>query len=100
MPGEITELARFIVPVRKAKIVPSILGGVIFANNASIGKVYKITPTTEKTVSVKIKKTMSGTPASKFQRIAKLNWRNVATTPTHMAKNIIHLVSIFLHHAL
>ena len=36
--GEITVPEKFIVPVKKAKIVPSILGGVIFAKSASIGK--------------------------------------------------------------
>lgn len=40
IPGWITVDAKFMVPVKKANIVPSILAGVIFANSASIGKEY------------------------------------------------------------
>lgn len=38
-PGEITVLAKSIVPVKNANVVASILLGVIFANNAIIGRV-------------------------------------------------------------
>lgn len=37
--GEITFAAKLVVPVRKAKTVPSILTGVILAKSASVGKV-------------------------------------------------------------
>ena len=38
MPGDIAIEAKFIVPVKNAKIVPSIFYGVILANRAMIGK--------------------------------------------------------------
>jgi len=98
--GDIIVLAKFIVPVRKAKMVPSILGGVILAKSARIGKLYKITPITEKTTSVKSKNAISGIPISRFHLFAKQNYKKAPTAPTIIAKNIIHLVSTFLHHAL
>jgi len=39
IPGEITVPPKFIVPVRKAKVVPSIFLGVILAKRAMIGRV-------------------------------------------------------------
>jgi hypothetical protein len=38
IPGEMTVDAKFIVPVKNANMVPSILGGVILAKRANIGK--------------------------------------------------------------
>jgi len=69
--GEITFEAKLVVPVRKAKTVPSILTGVILAKSARVGSVliaYEITP---KMVSVTIMKAMSLMPTSWFQRQAK-----------------------------
>ena len=80
MPGDITVDARFIVPVRNAKIVPSILAGVIFANRARIGKVYKSVPTTLNTMSVNSRNTRSFIPMSLFHLFAKQKLRKVDTT--------------------
>ena len=80
MPGEITVEARFIVPVKKAKIVPSILAGVILAKSARIGKVYRRVPTTLNTISVKSKNTRSSIPISLFHLFAKQKLRKVETT--------------------
>ena len=77
-PGEITVDAKFMVPVKKAKIVPSILAGVIFANNAKIGKVYSKVPTTLNTISVNSRKTRSLIPISRFHLLAKQNYRKAA----------------------
>ena len=52
--GYITELSRLDVPVKKAKTVPSIDFGVIFANKAIIGNVPKDMLIAPKTTSVKI----------------------------------------------
>ena len=55
-PGEITVLEKSIVPVKNAKVVASILFGVILANNAIIGNVYNKVIIILNTTSVKNKK--------------------------------------------
>lgn len=68
--GASTLFAKFVVPVRNAKTVPSILGGVIFAKRASVGKVFIAREITPKIVSVIIIKNMSFIPKFLFQRLA------------------------------
>jgi len=60
--GIINEWERFIVPVKNANIVPSILGGVILPNRAIIGKINSVYENVLKIMSVKKRKTKSGIP--------------------------------------
>jgi len=64
--GAKTLLAKLVVPVRKAKTVPSILAGVILANKARVGNVFIARLRTPNIVSVKTMKTKSGTPSLTF----------------------------------
>jgi hypothetical protein len=64
--GEITLLARLVVPVKKAKIVPSILFGVTLAKRASVGRVFMARLSTPKIVSVNTIKTISFIPIRVF----------------------------------
>jgi len=75
-----TESAIFQVPVRNAKTVPSIPGGVIFANRARHGKMFIASTRHPNTTSVKIRKVISLTPTSKFHLEAKQNLRPVEKT--------------------
>lgn len=100
MPGEMTVLAKFMVPVRNAKIVPSTLGGVILAKRDMIGRVYKIVPIILNTTSVKMRKNMSLRPMSRFHLLAKVKLRNEPIVPVIIAQIIIVLVSTVLQKAL
>ena len=73
--GARTLFAKFVVPVRNAKTVPSILAGVILANRASVGKVFIAREITPKIVSVMIIKNMSFIPKLLFQRLANAYWQ-------------------------
>jgi hypothetical protein len=69
--GDKTLFAKLVVPVKKAKTVPSIFVGVIFANKARVGRVFMAKLMTPKIVSVHIMKTMSFIPRYKFHLRAK-----------------------------
>ena len=69
--GERTLLARLVVPVKNAKTVPSILVGVIFANNARVGSVFIAKLITPNTVSVNKIKAISLTPINRLNLTAK-----------------------------
>jgi hypothetical protein len=60
--GAQTLFAKLVVPVKKAKTVPSILAGVTFAKRAKVGRVFMARPIIPKMVSVQIMKTRSLTP--------------------------------------
>lgn len=64
--GANTLFAKLVVPVKKAKTVPSILAGVTFAKRASVGSVFIARPIIPKTVSVQTMKTISLTPICLF----------------------------------
>ena len=70
--GEITAIPKFHVPDNRAKMVPSILDGVILANSENIGINKSNVVKNEKTVSVKSKITISGIPTLRFHLLAKI----------------------------
>ena len=62
--------AKLVVPVKKAKTVPSIFVGVIFANKARVGRVFMAKLITPKIVSVHIINTKSFIPRYRFHLTA------------------------------
>jgi len=74
--GAITLLAKFVVPVKKAKTVPSIFFGVIFAKRARVGRVFMAKLATPKTVSVSRMNTISLTPIIVFHLLANAYYEN------------------------
>ena len=69
--GAKTLFAKLVVPVKKAKTVPSIFAGVIFAKRAKVGRVFIARLMTPKIVSVSTIKTMSFIPTLVFNLMAK-----------------------------
>lgn len=66
-----TPSAKFQDPVKKAKMVPSIPGGVILANKAKHGSTFKASDKHPKTTSVNMMNTKSLIPNCTFHLIAK-----------------------------
>ena len=92
--------AKFIIPVRVAKMVPSMFLGVILAKSAMIGSVYSIVVKMSKTMSVNSKKTMSGMFISRFHRLANTKFKKEPVDPAMKAASTIILVSIGRRNAL
>lgn len=100
IPGDITVDPKLRVPVMKAYVVPSIFLGVIFANNAIIGRVKRSVLITEKTTSVKNKNATSGIPQLRFHLLAKANWKKLPTITKIKPKRTVILVSKLRKNAL
>jgi hypothetical protein len=98
--GEITVLPKFMVPVRKAKVVPSIFLGVILAKRAMTGRVYRSVEIIEEKTSVNKRNTISFIPHSTFHLLAKHKFRKPKKISTSKEIKTMVLVSTFLQKAL
>lgn len=96
--GEITLFARFVVPVKKAKMVPSIRLGVTFAKRAKVGSVFMARLMTPNIVSVRIIKTMSLRPMSVFNLKANAYDEQDEMIEQIVAQNITFLTSMSLRY--
>jgi len=78
--GLITASEKFHIPVRNAKMVPSMPGGVILAKRARLGRTQNAKERHPKTTSVKIMKTRSDIPSRRFHLSANTKWTKEDTT--------------------
>ena len=95
-----TVLPKFIVPVKNANIVPSILGGVTLAKRDKSGRAYRIVDNVLNTISVNNSHAISGISISRFHLFANVKVRKLPNALIPIAQIIITLVSTFLKKAL
>lgn len=96
MLGEITIALRLKIPVKRAKTVASMFGGVILAKRTRTGIWLKAVDKVSVTMLDKITNARSLIPSDKLRRVAKIKLMKPPTTPIMLFHSINYLTSCCL----